>query len=311
MRDARFAIALLCVCCGGLLVSDSAAQDQMARVKELYVSASYREALLSLDKVELVLRGSTSESAEYRILCLLALREQQKAQAEIEKLFVKHPGYRPDPLLIAPGVQAQFEKVRQRLLPQIIRNQYDAAKAHFDTKEYREAVEEFDRVLELLEDADNDFSLADLRLIVVGFRDLARASLPASTPLPARPVGATENLLAVTPAAAARGESQVPIYDASVPDVIAPVPLKPILPPLSRAFSTPTPTPGVFEIVIDEKGQVESAVVRHSISPQYDSFFLREARNWRYQPATRNGKAVRFRKVIEIYTTTVESIGRD
>jgi tetratricopeptide (TPR) repeat protein len=310
MRDARFAIALLCVCCGGLLVPDSAAQDQMARVKELYVSASYIEALRSLDKVEFVLGGSTPESAEYRILCLLALGEQKKAQAEIEKLFVKHPSYRPDPLLIAPGVQTQFEKVRQRLLPQIIRNQYDAAKAHLDAKEYREAVGEFDRVLELLKDADNDSQLADLRLIVVGFRDLARASLPASTPLPARPVGA-ENLLTVTPAVAAPAESEGPIYDASVPDVIAPVPLKPILPPLSRAFSTPTPTPGVFEILIDEKGQVESAVVRHSISPQYDRFFLREARNWRYQPATLNGKAVRFRKVIEIYTTTVESIGRD
>lgn len=169
-------------------------------------------------------------------------------------------------------------------------------------KEYGEALRRFDRALWLLEDAHDAPPFDDLRLVALGFRDLARDLLRRNTPLPVRRVDAAGALPGSNPSA------HDAVYDSSTPAIVPPVPLKPILPPVSTEFATLTPTSGLFELLIDEKGQVESAAVRRSVSPQYDLRVLQEARNWRYQPATLNGRPVRFRKVLEIYTAPLDSI---
>jgi Gram-negative bacterial TonB protein C-terminal len=97
------------------------------------------------------------------------------------------------------------------------------------------------------------------------------------------------------------------VYDESSTNVVAPVPLEPILPPVSPEQVVAAPAVGLFEIVIDERGRVESAVVRRSISPQYDALVLKDSRKWRYRPATRDGKPVKFRKVIEIDTASLKT----
>jgi TonB family protein len=197
---------------------------------------------------------------------------------------------------------------------------------------------QFDGVLDLLELPGSDARFADLRVLALGFRDLARAAnaeptqspnasaatlparqpatppamLPATSPatLPARTTAPASGRVAVATTGLVPAEGVI-VYDASAADVVPPVPLKPILPPVASDLTTPTAAAGLFEILIDEKGRVESAIVRRSVTPQYDSLVLREARNWRYQPATRHGQAVWFRKVIEIYTAPLESVRRD
>jgi hypothetical protein len=57
---------------------------------------------------------------------------------------------------------------------------------------------------------------------------------------------------------------------------------------------------GRLEIVIDESGAVETARLEQPIWPAYDSLLVRAARSWRYQPAVKEGKPVRFRRILDI-----------
>jgi hypothetical protein len=52
--------------------------------------------------------------------------------------------------------------------------------------------------------------------------------------------------------------------------------------------------------VIDERGEVESAVMRLPVDPSYDRTAVNAAKSWRYTPATLSGVPVKFRKVIQI-----------
>jgi hypothetical protein len=297
----HFTAALLLLC-WGVLLSGTAAQGHMARVKELYASAAYEEALAELETFGSA-RGADAlalEPAEYRILCLLALGRSERAELEIEQLILRYPMYRPDPSLVSPRVRATFQAVRWRLLPEIIRIQYVAAMRSLDARDYSAALLQFDLVLSLLDDVGDDPRLADLRRSASGFRDLASAAAPpADAALPSdRPD---------VPSLPGTGERDT-VYDGLAREVVPPVPAKQIL-PMVRNGPLSTARPGLFEIVIDESGHVESAVVRRSINPEYDALLLQEARNWRYQPARRYGKAVRFRKLIEIYSEPQGSPG--
>ena len=56
-------------------------------------------------------------------------------------------------------------------------------------------------------------------------------------------------------------------------------------------------------MTIDEQGRVISATIRLALHPIYDSQILLAAKEWRYQPATLNGRPVKFRKIIQITVT--------
>ena len=57
---------------------------------------------------------------------------------------------------------------------------------------------------------------------------------------------------------------------------------------------------GTLELVVDETGAVESARVVETVWPPYDAALLHAAKRWRYQPATRNGKPVKFVRTLAI-----------
>ena len=57
---------------------------------------------------------------------------------------------------------------------------------------------------------------------------------------------------------------------------------------------------GLLEIVIDEQGRVTGLNLRISLHPIYDTLLLTAARDWKYQPATLNGRPVKFRKMMQI-----------
>jgi TonB family protein len=55
-----------------------------------------------------------------------------------------------------------------------------------------------------------------------------------------------------------------------------------------------------MEVVIDQNGAVESAVMSGSLSAEYDHLALAATKSWRYRPATIDGTPVRFKKVVLI-----------
>jgi TonB family protein len=58
---------------------------------------------------------------------------------------------------------------------------------------------------------------------------------------------------------------------------------------------------GVIEVVINEKGTVESAAMVVPVSNAYDKIVLTAASRWQFQPALHNGAPVKFRKRIQIF----------
>jgi protein TonB len=57
---------------------------------------------------------------------------------------------------------------------------------------------------------------------------------------------------------------------------------------------------GLLEVVINERGAVESAVLRRAVAQSYDPSLLEAAKSWRFRPATRDGAPVKYRKSFEI-----------
>ena len=57
---------------------------------------------------------------------------------------------------------------------------------------------------------------------------------------------------------------------------------------------------GFIRIVVNEQGAVESARIVDSVSDTYDPLLLAAARDWRFKPARRNGRDVKYALVIAI-----------
>ena len=59
-----------------------------------------------------------------------------------------------------------------------------------------------------------------------------------------------------------------------------------------RAFS------GTLELLIDEKGEVETATLSDPVWPSYDAMLIQAAKKWRYSPALRAGNPVKFKRIL-------------
>jgi TonB family protein len=91
------------------------------------------------------------------------------------------------------------------------------------------------------------------------------------------------------------------IYTALDRDVTPPVELERTIP----AWSPPEQLAsrwfrGVVQVVVDERGSVESAQLVKSLADFYDPGLLGAARAWRFTPALRAEQPVRYRKIVEI-----------
>ena len=131
-----------------------AADDKaLAHAKDLYLSASYDEALAVLDGLP---SGSAQESlqiAEYRVFCLLALDRKSEARQAIESLVKANPFYQPSEAVVSPRIRSVFVEVRRGMMSSIVHGAYVEAKKAFDKKDPRAAAL-FQRVVDLLADPD-------------------------------------------------------------------------------------------------------------------------------------------------------------
>ena len=298
---ARLPLALVLVACleCGL---GAAGQDTLARAKDLYGLAEYDEALAILNRLhETASPVVSSEVAGYQVLCLLALGRTDDAQKGIEALVKADPLYRPSESTMSPRTRVRFDAVRRELLPTIVQQAYDKAKAAFDRKELAVALVEFDRVVALLDEpglADAQ-SMADLRRLATGFRDLSKAAV---ADVPAAPAAASANMSA--PAVATPPPAPDPARTYTGDDAG-------VVPPMVVSRRTPAWQPrndiekrrefrGLLDLEIDEAGDVTSAVLGKSIHPVYDRELVDRSRTWKFRPATKDGVPVKYRMRIEI-----------
>jgi hypothetical protein len=300
MKFTRSAAALALVLAGwiGAGRSASANDDTLAHAKELYASAAYDEALAVLDRLQTAATtvAETTSIAEYRVYCLLALDRRDEAQKNIEGILHDNPLYLPPVDQASPRIQGVFRDVRRQSLPKIVMERYALAKASFERKDPR-AGQQFDGVLALLDDPDIQAvpALIDLRTIVAAFRDLTKAVEAAQTP--ARPA----EVPAAEPTPAPPNDA-LTIYTSADADVAAPIAQTQRIPPWLPGRPEATQDfRGTLELLVDETGAVTSATMRASVHPAYNQLLLRAARDWKFMPARRQSKPVRYLKIVEIH----------
>jgi TonB family protein len=282
-----------------MAAASTSAQDSLASARDLYASAAYEDALAVLNRLHTTDQraGDGRIIEQYRAFCLLALGRGAEAEHAIEAVVSAEPTYHPSNTDVSPRVRSAFTDVRRRMLPAIIQQNYADAKAAFDRREFAVASDRFTKVLDALADPDvgaaaSQPPLSDLHTLAVGFHDLsvrAAAPPPAPTPTPAP----------ATPASVAPPAPIVPrVYTSVDPDVLPPMIINQIMP----VYPT-RPVPigkGTLEVVIDESGMVESALMRSSVNSLYDNLAMAATRTWRYKPATVRGVPVKYRKDITI-----------
>lgn len=272
------------------------ADDSIETARDLYAGAAYEDALALLERLRPADARDQRAIAQYRAFCFLALGRSAEADHAIAGLVAADPFYQPPDTEASPRLRAAFGEVRRRLLPAIIQERYGHAKSAFDRKELPAARDAFLQVLLLLSDRDlgaaaNQPPLADLRTLAIGFGDLS-AAIP-STPLPqATPA----------PVAAAAAPNPPParprVYGADDANVVPPAIIRQELPPLP--FKPASDARGAIAVLIDESGVVEAVAMLEPFRTPYDRVLVEAASRWRYRPASLDGAAVKFRKVIAV-----------
>lgn len=288
-----------------MLVPIAAASDEtLERVRELYRSAEYEQALAVLDQgtADPALAGSL-EAREYRVFCLIALGRIDEARASIESLLNVDPFH--EVAQASPRVRSLFAEVRQAVLPRMAQRAYADAKAAFDRQDPQSA-DRFARVLALLDDPDlaGVPTLTDLRTVAAAFRDLSEARVARIAAPPAARVAASAAAPAVAASAPAADAAPPVVYREGEADI---VPAEPVqqsvpswVPPRLTNGADPRTPQGVLEVIIDEQGAVTSARVIQSFHPVYDAQLVKAAMSWKYKPARRGGTPVRSAKVVNV-----------
>ena len=290
------------------MVRAAAAQGSFAQARDLYAAAAYDDALAILNGLHAsdVRPEDGGAIDQYRALCLLALGRTDEATRAIRMVVAATPAFHPSETEVSPTVRKAFRNVRQVMLPVIIQQKYEEAKAAFDSKNMAAASDAFKVVVDLLADSDlgsaaSQPPLSQLRSLATGFRDLtAAAAPPPAAPPAAAPVAARR----APPAAIAAPEPDrstrllAPrIYSMSDEKVVPPIALRQTMPVLGDVF---VQRQGVVEIIINEAGLVESATMTLPVNTVYDGLVLSATKSWRYKPATVDGVAVKVRATISL-----------
>jgi TonB family protein len=275
-----------------------AAQDPLSAARDLYASAAYAEALAELARVESTATPATKRDADaYRTFCFVALGRDTEAQALAESLVRRDPMLSIDQFPDAsPRIAEMFVAARRRVLPQLVRDEFRIARAVAAGSVPEES--KLRHVRQLLDAAQQagawDETLADMRLIVDGFLELAQtaeqqnaadeAAAAAAPPEPPSP-----------PAAAVASST-----DASV---VAPTPVfqpGPNIPPALLMLVRQLHRTSTIDVLINERGTVEDVTVKQSVTPAYDALVVAAARRWRYKPALKNGVPIKFVSTVVI-----------
>jgi tetratricopeptide (TPR) repeat protein len=294
-------ITLLCAAAlfvAGAAADARASQEMLASAKSLYESASYEAALSELSAIDNAELVDTVDT--YRALCLLGLGRVQDAEEALELVVTRRPLLVLSDTEYSPRVVELFRDVRRRALPGAAQQIYSTARADYENKEYKAAATGFKQVLQVIADIGPESqtsTLSDLKELASGFLALADVKIAAET-RPAAKAEVPSNPPAVE-ARAARPSGVPPVYKVVDTDVTPPVIVEQRGPPWSdSAFAPNRVFNGTLELVIDEQGAVESVTLAEPVWPPYDLALVEAAKQWRYEPARRAGKPVKFKRVL-------------
>jgi len=299
----RFLASSLALVLALSVAESGSAQDDVTAARDLYRAAAYDDALAVLNRLHGSWRPPEEDAVveQYRAFCLLALGRVEEAQRAMEAAVMSAPAYHLSADDAPPRVRAAFGDARRRMLPTVIQRKYSDAKAAFDRKESAAAASGFKEVLALLADPDvaaaiSQPPLSNLRALAMDFTNLSEATAapPRELPKPSVPP------LAVPPPQAAPSPAismAARIYGADDAEVVPPVTVRQVLPPVGDVFAV---RQGTVEVIIDATGAVEAAVMRTPVNPVYDRLVLSAAKTWRYRAATLDGTPVKFRKFVKI-----------
>jgi TonB family protein len=309
MKSALFAL-------GALLIAGAAAsQDALSAAKDLYASAAYEDALVALTRVKETAPELAQEADEYRAFSLFALGRTSEAEAVVESVVRKDPFAVPDSRDASPRINEMFGQVRKRLLPDMIRDEYKSARVTLDKGQIPAAVPSLNKVKRMLDQAKSlgvmDQTLNDLDVLVGGFLDLAKstaelasaeaAAAKAAAPPPAPAAVPLPAAAAASPTRADGGAKGPRVYSVIDKDVVAPVVIRQSTPTIPYSVArTMSGQSGVLEIIINEKGDVEGAVMREPVNNVFDAAVLMAAKTWKYRPAMKEGQAVKYMKRVGV-----------
>lgn len=133
----------------------------------------------------------------------------------------------------------------------------------------------------------------------------AEAAAPAPSPAvapelpPAAPVTTAAAAAVVSPPFTPLG---IFTYDGRDKDVVPPVPISQDISGWWGARGEPSAgTPlGAVDLVVDESGAVVDVNIHQSVSRFYDTVLLMSAQRWRFRPATKDGRPVKYRRITNI-----------
>jgi TonB family protein len=291
-------LVLLALAAGAVRIA--AADDPLDAAKSLYLSAAYEEALAAL--TNLPAGVDVDQADKFRALCFLALNRSSDAQGALEKLATRRPLLKFDDAE-SPKLVMMFRDARAKVLPAAARNMYASAKSSFEKGELAKAGEQFADLLSLLSEKDlaGQAAFSDLKMLAEGFAKLTNQQVTAEREAELQAAQKAAAAQAAQAQIAAAADSNR-IYASIDSDVIAPVAIEQTVP----QWTPPAPNmrnqefSGVLEIVIDETGVVTSAVMAQRVNVIYDQLLLSATKRWRYRPAQRNGKPVKYRKLVNI-----------
>lgn len=269
-------------------------------VHALYAAASYEDVLTRLSRLDPA--DVSPELEQYRAMCLLALGRQIEAEAAFDRLVRRAPLFTLAESEISPRIFGVFRETRRRVLPSVARDLYAKGKTSFDEKRYSDASMELRELMRVLNDpelASQTDTFIDLRQLAAGFIQLAEieiaraeAEARAAAEVPAPPVQADATPETVPPSAPA-----FTVYSRDDRDVTPPVEIERTMPP----WNPPSPLArsgefhGVLEIIVDESGRVEGAHMLRPTVALYDRSLVDQAMRWRFEPALRDGRTVKYR----------------
>jgi len=289
------------------------AQDSLNAAKDLYASAAYEDALSTL--IRLTEGSSAPDIArqvdEYRAFCLYALGRTGEAESVAESIIRREPLMKLDAADASPRLELMFSNVRKRLLPALIRDRFRTARSALDQKNLSAAEPQLVEARLMIAEAEKlgvkDDGLADLTVLVDGFLQLVRttaeqrpAPLPAvATPPDAPGLAARQKVEPLPPGPSAVDSPRV--YTVDDAGVTPPVVLSQRMPSMTSEMLRvikAVNTNAILDVLIDEKGDVMDAIVRKSLNSSFDNLMAGAARRWKYQPAMKDGVAVRYTKTV-------------
>jgi hypothetical protein len=211
------------------------------------------------------------EASLRRAGALLAEGRDGEAAVILDGVVMKNPLYQPDPARFTPETLAAFQSSKRLLLPAMARRYLQEGRVALDAGDFTLAITKGERAQALLRDADIDAGSQDLS------DDLASLIAQANT---------------------ARTLEETRIYTSADRDVTPPRPIGRQL--SSASVSGRAPLTGRLELVVDRNGEVETVRLETPVNGYHDRMIVSAAKAWRYRPAMRKGRPVRYSMVMSI-----------